>query len=267
MNRDKEILIVDDDENHRIMLKTLLTGWGYRITEADDGSQAIEIVREQVFDLILMDIRMVKVSGIEALKEIKAYNPAIPVVIMTAYSSVKTAIEALKNGAYDYLTKPIDFDKLKLVIERATEHSHLKAENRKLKEQISHQYSIDKIIGRSQVMEKLLETVKQVVGDPRVEIEITRNSPGSSSPMETDFWSAIEGTLKRAAPDVVLLPYQSAGGTDSGFFRRRGAVCYGADPFFVTEDEWDTVHGNDERLRIESLDWGLRWMYLLTDQK
>lgn len=109
----------------------------------------------------------------------------------------------------------------------------------------------------------LLKVVERVVGDPRVEIEITRNSAGSASPMDTDLWRAIEETLIKAEPDVVLLPYQSAGGTDSGFFRSRGAICYGVDPFFLTEEEWDTVHGNDERLRIESLDRGLRWMYSL----
>ena len=109
----------------------------------------------------------------------------------------------------------------------------------------------------------LLATVKQVVANPRVEIEIARDSLGSASSLDTDLWRAIERTLMRAEPEVVFLPYQSAGGTDSGFFRSMGSICYGADPFFVTEAEWDTVHGNDERLRIESLDWGLRWMYAL----
>ena len=66
-----------------------------------------------------------------------------------------------------------------------------------------------------------------------------------------------------AKPDVVFLPYQSPGGTDSGAFRAKGAVCYGADPFFLTLEEWDSIHGNDERVRIESLDWGLRWVYSL----
>ena len=81
-----------------------------------------------------LDIRMIKVSGLEALAEIKSYNPAIPVIIMTAYSSVETAIEALKNGAYDYLTKPLDFSKLRLIMERAMDHCNLKKENHILME-------------------------------------------------------------------------------------------------------------------------------------
>ena len=87
------ILVVDDDPAHRTMLRTLLGGWHYVVEEADDGSQAMESVHERSYDLVLMDVRMVKVSGLEALSEIKTYNPAIPVIIMTAYSSVETAVE------------------------------------------------------------------------------------------------------------------------------------------------------------------------------
>ena len=117
------ILVVDDDRAHRTMLRTLLGGWGYEIEEADDGARAIEKVHEKSYDLVLMDVRMVEVSGLEALPDIKRFNPAIPVIIMTAYSSVETAVEALKKGAYDYLGKPLDFDELRLAIERAIDHS------------------------------------------------------------------------------------------------------------------------------------------------
>ncbi|MBW2412806.1 MAG: response regulator, partial [Deltaproteobacteria bacterium] len=119
MTETKTVLVVDDDHAHRTMLKTLISGWGYAVSEADDGSAAIEKVKETSFDLVLMDVRMVRVSGLEALETIKSYNPAIPVLIMTAYSSVETAVAALKQGAHDYLTKPLDFDKLRLTLERA----------------------------------------------------------------------------------------------------------------------------------------------------
>src|SRR4030065_2527323 len=119
MKTKNAILVVDDDIAHRTMLRTLISGWGYAVTEADDGGKACEAARRQPFDLILMDIRMIKVSGLEALAEIKAFNPAIPIVIMTAYASVETAVEALKKGAYDYLTKPLDFDELRPTPERA----------------------------------------------------------------------------------------------------------------------------------------------------
>jgi len=156
------LLVVDDDSAHRTMLKMLLSGWGYRVWEADDGSTAVEAVLRQPFDLVLMDIRMIRVSGIEALARIKSANPAIPVVLMTAYSSVETAVDALKKGAYDYLTKPLDFEKLKLTLRRAMEHITLKEENRRLKESIGANFDTQNIIGRSPAMVRLLETVAQV---------------------------------------------------------------------------------------------------------
>jgi len=162
VKKENTILVVDDDPGHRTMLKTLLAGWGYSVFEADDGSTAIEKVNEQAFDLILMDIRMIKVSGLQALTEIKAFNPSIPVIIMTAYSSVETAVDALKSGAYDYLTKPLDFDELRLAMERAMDHRMLKEENRLLRETLGSHFDRRNIIGQSGVMVKLLETVAQV---------------------------------------------------------------------------------------------------------
>jgi len=156
------ILVVDDDQAHRTMLRTLLGGWGYVVEEADDGARAIEKVHEKPYDIVLMDVRMVEVSGLEALPDIKRFNPAIPVIIMTAYSSVETAVEALKKGAYDYLTKPLDFDELRLAIKRAMDHSRLKEENRALKEGLGADFDTGDIIGRSRVMMELLETVALV---------------------------------------------------------------------------------------------------------
>jgi two-component system response regulator HydG len=162
MTEKSTILVVDDDHAHRTMLNTLISGWDYAVSEADDGSSAVEKVKETTFDLVLMDVRMVKISGLEALETIKAHNPAIPVIIMTAYSSVETAVEALKQGAHDYLTKPLDFDKLRLTIDRAMEHTRLKEENRLLRETLGHQFDTQNIIGNSPKMIKLLETVAQV---------------------------------------------------------------------------------------------------------
>jgi two-component system response regulator HydG len=156
------ILIADDDMAHRTMLRKLLVGWGYAITEADDGVTAFSAVQNRPFDLVLMDIRMINMSGIEALSRIKAFNPAIPVIIMTAYASVETAVETLKKGAYDYLTKPLDFDELHLSLERAMEHSRLKEENRILKESLGERFDRRHLIGRSSAITRLLDTTAQV---------------------------------------------------------------------------------------------------------
>jgi two-component system response regulator HydG len=156
------ILVVDDDINHLKTLKTIIASWGYKTTEADDGAQAVKRVRERPYDLILMDVRMAELSGIEALKQIKDYNPAIPILIMTAYSSVDTAVEALKAGAYDYLTKPLDFDVLKLSLERALEHIGLKEENKFLKDKLSADYNLKNIIGKSNSMKKLIDMLSMI---------------------------------------------------------------------------------------------------------
>ena len=119
-----DILVVDDDISHCTILQALLRGWGYNVALANSGRQALEQVREQVFDLVLCDVRMAEMDGIATLKEIKTLNPAIPVLIMTAYSSVETAVEALKTGALDYLIKPLDFDNLQATLEKALAHTH-----------------------------------------------------------------------------------------------------------------------------------------------
>ncbi|MEF3545130.1 response regulator, partial [Citrobacter freundii] len=102
MTRGKiNILVVDDDISHCTILQALLRGWGYEVALAYSGRAALEQVRERVFDLVLCDVRMAEMDGIATLKEIKALNPAIPVLIMTAFSSVETAVEALKTGALE----------------------------------------------------------------------------------------------------------------------------------------------------------------------
>jgi two-component system response regulator HydG len=154
------ILVVDDDSGHRAMLRTLVGGWGHEVCEADDGAGAVRMVKERAYDVVLMDLKMVNMSGMEALSKIQQFNPSVPVVIMTAFSSVDTAVEALKKGAYDYLTKPLDFEKLKLTIERIIESKCLREENRDLKDRISSRFKRENIIGNSPAMTRLLETVE-----------------------------------------------------------------------------------------------------------
>ena len=163
MNPEKAtVLVVDDDEGHLSVVKTVIKSWGYDVEGADDGTKAVEKAKDRPFDLIVMDVRMAEMSGIEALKVIKKYNPAIPILIMTAYSSVESAVEALKAGAYDYLTKPLDFDVLKLTLERALDHTSLRVENLELKKKLRSSHDLTNIIGKSQPMKELIEMVAMV---------------------------------------------------------------------------------------------------------
>lgn len=156
------LLVVDDDHSHRGTLTKLLTDWDYSVTAVEDGESAIEACKEQPFDLVLMDVRMSGISGIDALKEIKVFNPAIPIIIMTAYSDVDNAVEAIKSGAYDYLTKPLDFDDLKLTLERAIDHATLRDEVRALKSTIAYTFDTGGFIGQSAPMRQLMELVASV---------------------------------------------------------------------------------------------------------
>lgn len=153
----KKILIVDDEFSHRQMLETVLSGEGYDTGCAESGEQAVRMVSEKIFDLILMDIRMAGTGGIEALKKIRNAHPEIPVIMMTAYASVSTAVEALKTGAYDYLTKPLNMDEVKICIRQALRTKELEFENRYLKDRIKQRFDFQGIIGRSDVMHDLFE--------------------------------------------------------------------------------------------------------------
>ena len=205
----KKILVVDDDTVHGMMLKTLIKDWGYEVFLADDGTTGVDMVKDQSFDLVLLDMKMKKMSGMEALQHIKNYNPSLPVVIMTAYSSVQTAVKALKIGAYDYLTKPLDFDKLKLTIERIFESIFLKKENKNLKTRLKEKSIVHDIIGKSPAILALFDTIEMVAptdanvlvtgesgtGKELVSSAIHFNSPRKDQPFVRINCAAITETL------------------------------------------------------------------------
>jgi two-component system response regulator HydG len=155
----KRILIVDDDAAHRLALKATLGQAGYEISEAEDGDVAVRMVEESVFDLILLDLRMKNMDGVEALKRIKAISPGVPVIIMTAFATVKTAVETLKMGAFEYLTKPLDMNEVLHVVDKALRYYELEAENEALKSRVGEQFDFSNIIGRSPKMRDVFEVL------------------------------------------------------------------------------------------------------------
>jgi len=204
-----KILIVDDEATHLRMLETVLEAEDYETATASDGQSAINAVEEGFYDLILMDIRMARMGGIEALEKMKTLNPEIPIIMMTAYSSVATAVQAMKSGAYDYLTKPLDIDELILLVRKALQHTRLEKENLFLKEQLGNRFDFSNIIGRSTAMKKLLETVALVApteatvliqgesgtGKELLANAIHQNSPRSSQPLIKINCAALPETL------------------------------------------------------------------------
>jgi two-component system response regulator HydG len=156
------ILVVDDDDAHRAMLAALLAADGHQVSQADDGDVACREVERTFFDLVLMDMRMKRMHGDAAQKRMAEINPALPVVIMTAYASVRSAVEALKAGAQDYLTKPIDPEELTLLVKKTLQHRRLEAENRDLRARLDARFDFGRIIGRSPSMREMFETLALV---------------------------------------------------------------------------------------------------------
>ena len=157
-----KILVVDDDAAHRKMLTAVLSNEGYAVYEAADGKEAVGAIDESFYDLIIMDIKMREMDGIEALKRIKQLSPQIPIVMMTAFSSVDTAVDALKSGAFDYLTKPIDIEEVKILVKKTLKYRRLEQENKYLRERIDDRFNFSEIIGRSPAMKRVFETVSLV---------------------------------------------------------------------------------------------------------
>jgi two-component system NtrC family response regulator len=161
--RTLSILIVDDEKSQRELLGGSLQSHGHTITEAENGEKALAAVLNGHFDLILLDFKMPGMNGMDVLKEVKRINPEIDVVIITAYGSVETAVEALKAGAIDYLTKPIDLDELDILVNRISERRQLIQENKLLKEDLNKRgVTTDKIIYKSQTMEELVNLAGRV---------------------------------------------------------------------------------------------------------
>ena len=159
-NKKPTILIVDDEQVHRYMLSSMFKEWGWRCVEADDGLTAVKAVEEHTYDAVLMDVRMARMDGREAFTRIHAIKPSLPVIIMTAYSSVDDAVEAIQHGAHDYMTKPLDFDRLRLTLERAVDRHQVDEEKRHKKQDDSGFQS--SIIGSSPPMVELLEMISYV---------------------------------------------------------------------------------------------------------
>ena len=159
-DRQITVLVVDDERVHRFMLSSMLKEWGWRTVEADDGSTAVDAVKRNSYDAVLMDVRMAKMNGHEAFRRIHEIQPGLPVIIMTAYSSVDDAVEAIKHGAHDYLTKPLDFDRLRLTLGRALEQRQVKEKMREAAADVAVLES--SIIGTSPPMMELLEMIGYV---------------------------------------------------------------------------------------------------------
>ena len=152
------ILVVDDDENLRWVLQTQLEQMGYAVATAVDGTAAIQAIDQEPPALVLTDLKMPGMSGMDLLERIRRDYPEVPVVMITAFGTIQSAVQAMRSGAYDYLTKPIDYDELGIAVNRVLEHFQLVEEVRALRASLDRKYGFENIIGRSEALLSVLDT-------------------------------------------------------------------------------------------------------------
>ncbi|MGD0870069.1 MAG: sigma-54 dependent transcriptional regulator [Bryobacteraceae bacterium] len=161
MTRSK-ILIVDDDDSLRRVTQLQLEEAGYDVITASAAGEAIALIEEQTPALVVTDLKMPEVSGLDLLKKVRSEHPETTVVMITAFGTVQTAVEAMKSGAYDYITKPIDYEELVLTVNRALEHQRLVEEVRILRGALDEKYGFESMIGHSRVLVRVLEIASRV---------------------------------------------------------------------------------------------------------
>jgi len=154
------ILVVEDEEKLRRVIELQLRGSGFEVQAVGSAEEALKAVDNA--DLILTDLRLPGIDGLELLSRLRAQNSAVPVVVMTAFSSIETAVEAMKAGAVDFLPKPFSLDHLMAVVTRSMEVRQLRDENRQLREELDHRYQFDNIVGRSPAMREIFATIERV---------------------------------------------------------------------------------------------------------
>jgi two-component system response regulator GlrR len=157
-----KMLVVDDDQNLLELLKMRLESADYEVTTASREENALQAIKGQVFDLAIVDLQLAERDGISIMEELHLILPEMPVIILTAYGTIESAVEAMKRGAYGYLTKPFDPQDLLLQIERALENRRLTSEVQRLKGLLSERYEFTNIVAKSEKMQKLLEAVAQI---------------------------------------------------------------------------------------------------------
>jgi DNA-binding NtrC family response regulator len=162
------ILVIDDDPASRRLMEQILAEDGHEITEATDGAEALRILAEERsrggdgYDAVVSDIRMVEADGLEVLDWVVKNAVETPVLLVTAFGNVDGAVDAIRRGAYDYISKPYDVNAIKLVVDRALRHRRLAAENRRLKREMREKYSLQNVVGRSESMLQVYKTAARV---------------------------------------------------------------------------------------------------------
>jgi len=158
------VLIVEDEKLIRWSLRQKFEAAGYEIAESDNGGSALKALEAESFDLIMLDYKLPEMTGLDILRKVREVDADVVVIMMTAFSTIESAVEAIKLGAYDYVTKPFDMDELLRTVEKALETTQLRREVRELRRHLQHEYGMERIIGRHPCMLELFEVIRRVAG-------------------------------------------------------------------------------------------------------
>jgi DNA-binding NtrC family response regulator len=231
--RKKKILFVDDDPQMRELISDFFNAGEYSIVVAENGKSALDQITNFEFDAVITDLRMPEMDGLTLLREIRALDPIVPVILITAFGSIESAVEAIKDGATNFVPKPFKVNTLKAIIDKAIEQKWMMEENRFLKEELEEKYSFQNIIGKSKTMQNIFQMVRQVAashanvliegesgtGKELVARALHFKSPRAQRPFVTINCSALPETLLESELfGYVKGAFTDAKGTKKGLF-------------------------------------------------
>jgi DNA-binding NtrC family response regulator len=238
--KNHKILFIDDDQQILSIVDQFLTRCGFNVTTEPSGLKAIEMVQQNHYSVVFSDLIMPEISGMELLKQVKESSPETDVIIVSGYGSIETAIEAMKLGSYDFLQKPINFDRFRILIERIIEKQKLKEENQLIRTRLKERYKYDELVGMSPKMQDIYKVIDKIsFGSPTVLIEgesgtgkeltanvIHNNSDRKEGPfipincgaiaeslLERELFGHIKGAFTGASQDSIGLFKAADGGT------------------------------------------------------
>ena len=202
----ERVLIVDDEEQMRELLAKVLEKNGYQVTTAGDGGQALTLLEKEPMDLVVTDVRMPGLDGMEALKAIKELNPEIVVIIMTAFGSIDQAVQAVKEGAYDYINKPFKIDEMLLTIKKALEERRLRHEVTALRHELHTRYHFENLIGKSRAMQEVFSLIEQVASSRSTMMIYGKSGTGKELVARAIHYNSLRANKAFVAVNCAAIP-------------------------------------------------------------